>query len=404
MDRNEAIEIVRMCCPKISNSECDFETAMRVLVPELAESEDERIRKDLIEFVNQYGDKFYGTISKASAISWLEKQGTSYTKSDVDDAFVKGMAFAKNELEKQGGRKPVQETETTPIFKTGDVIRKKGKDFTFNVDRIQGGFYHCDHNSGAFFPIEEQNDWELVEQNPTIEFKSAEESLGISSEEYNKIVNECIYGESKPVDEVEPKFKVGDIVKHKDNPHLTYILKGFTDDGEYEFYAIREDGSKGDLCLANVKYQNEWKLVEQNPTWSDEDEDTLTRIMFSFEEKMFPTKQECEKNIDFLKSLKNRVQPQPKQEWSEEDEYQINTILHGLDLKRELYKKEGNKIEEERYNTQYNWLKSLKPQPHWKPTNEQMEAFGNAIEFLKDNDYSVYELIILFNDLQFMRV
>ena len=46
--------------------------------------------------------------------------------------------------------------------------------------------------------------------------------------------------------------------------------------------------------------------------------------------------------------------------WSEEDEYQINTILHGLDLKREIYKKEGNKAEEERYTIQYNWLKSLK--------------------------------------------
>ena len=33
--------------------------------------------------------------------TWLEKQGTSYTKRDVDDAYVEGMAFAKNELEKQ---------------------------------------------------------------------------------------------------------------------------------------------------------------------------------------------------------------------------------------------------------------------------------------------------------------
>lgn len=32
----------------------------------------------------------------------LEKQGTSYTKRDVDNAFVEGMAFAKHELEKQG--------------------------------------------------------------------------------------------------------------------------------------------------------------------------------------------------------------------------------------------------------------------------------------------------------------
>lgn len=43
-------------------------------------------------------------------------------------------------------------------------------------------------------------------------------------------------------------------------------------------------------------------------------------------------------------------------------------------------------------------------QPRWKPTEEQMVAFGNAIEFLKDNDYSVHELIALFNDLQSMRI
>ena len=36
------------------------------------------------------------------------------------------------------------------------------------------------------------------EQKPTIEMKSAEESLGIDSETYNKIVDECIYGEQKP--------------------------------------------------------------------------------------------------------------------------------------------------------------------------------------------------------------
>ena len=35
------------------------------------------------------------------------------------------------------------------------------------------------------------------EQKPTIEMKSTEESLGIDSETYNKIVDECIYGDDK---------------------------------------------------------------------------------------------------------------------------------------------------------------------------------------------------------------
>ena len=64
------------------------------------------------------------------------------------------------------------------------------------------------------FKIEECIDWleKQGEQKPTIEMKSAEESLDISSEEYNKIVDKLIYDEQKHTDKVEPKFKVGDWV------------------------------------------------------------------------------------------------------------------------------------------------------------------------------------------------
>lgn len=37
--------------------------------------------------------------------------------------------------------------------------------------------------------------------------KTPEESMGIDSDTYNKIVDEYIYGEQKPIDKVEPKFK-----------------------------------------------------------------------------------------------------------------------------------------------------------------------------------------------------
>ena len=73
--------------------------------PELKESddEDERIRKMLIKFFGkgaEYNSSTNGIFDK-DILTWLEKQGTSYTKRDVDDAYVEGMAFAKNELEKQ---------------------------------------------------------------------------------------------------------------------------------------------------------------------------------------------------------------------------------------------------------------------------------------------------------------
>ena len=57
-------------------------------------------------------------------------------------------------------------------------------------------------------------------QKPAFEMKTPEESLGVDSDTYNKIVDECIYGEQKSADEVEPKFKVGDWVVTSENKIL----------------------------------------------------------------------------------------------------------------------------------------------------------------------------------------
>ena len=92
----------------------------------------------------------------------------------------------------------------------------------------------------------------MSEQKPIIEMKSAEESLGVDSDTYNKIVDECVYG-------------------------------------------------------------------EQKPAWSEEDEKQARQI-----ERIVHNAgctQKLQKQIaDWLKSLKDRVQPQPKQEWTAEDE------------------------------------------------------------------------------------
>ena len=53
-------------------------------------------------------------------------------------------------------------------------------------------------------------DW--LEKQCEQKIKTPEESLGIDSDTYNKIVDECIYGEQKPIDKVEPKFEVGDLI------------------------------------------------------------------------------------------------------------------------------------------------------------------------------------------------
>lgn len=84
------------------------------IFPELQESEDEKIREMLIRIYKKadMGGEIFGEgITYKQVIAWLEKQGTSYTKRGVDDAFVEGMAFAKDELEKQGEQKPIEWNE-----------------------------------------------------------------------------------------------------------------------------------------------------------------------------------------------------------------------------------------------------------------------------------------------------
>ena len=83
----------------------DIKEELEQIFPELAESEDERVRNEIIAFVEQSIHRGGGTPIPQEQedrwIAWLEKQGESYTKRDVDNAYVEGMVYAKDELEKQ---------------------------------------------------------------------------------------------------------------------------------------------------------------------------------------------------------------------------------------------------------------------------------------------------------------
>ena len=70
-----------------------------------------------------------------------------------------------------------------------------------------------------------------------------------------------------------------------------------------------------------------------------------------------------------------------KQEWSEEDNEHLERILKELGNQRQrpLNSPYLDKIESD-----YNWLKSLRPQSQWKPSEEQMAALEDAIYHVDD--------------------
>lgn len=181
-------------------------------------SEDEKIAKELIDFVEQYGDNYYGQVAKASTISWLEKQGEQKQKQyDIDV------------LEKHITKDSISELAHTVIVRNG---------------------------------------WEIVdakEQNP-VENKDAEQA----SKEYREMRER--YGVKDPImlDEIEEAYYEG---ATRDKKHV----------------------------------------------WSEEDKKQLERAIYMMEQ-LNMTKS-WDDVYNWLKSIKNRVQPH----WKPTDE-QMNLL------------------------------------------------------------------------------
>ena len=73
MDKHEALAVIRKNYPHVASSGSQFETALRELIPDLKESEDERIRKAIMEVLKR--------VSGATDV--LENQGTTFKKAMI---------------------------------------------------------------------------------------------------------------------------------------------------------------------------------------------------------------------------------------------------------------------------------------------------------------------------------
>ena len=114
------------------------------------------------------------------------------------------------------------------------------------------------------------------------------------------------------------------------------------------------------------------KQGEQNPAWSEDDELYLEDAIHAAKELYYAN---CggDELVDWLKSLKDRVQPQPQNEWSEEDER-----MHKASIRACQYMVENFENSTWDYEDAIEWLKSLKPQPQWKPSDEQLNALDEV--------------------------
>ena len=116
MNKEEAIKKIKKSWDFIGNNEKEV---LETLIPELKESEDERIRKALMWFVERFPyDRLNNNgVSAKEALAWLEKQGE---KPQVD-----GFDAELNALLKKYEHLPNDEMVECLKFYTAELINNK---------------------------------------------------------------------------------------------------------------------------------------------------------------------------------------------------------------------------------------------------------------------------------------
>ena len=192
----------------------------------------------------------------------------------------------------------------------------------------------------------------------------------------------------KELKKIEHKFKVGDIIKYvgerEEFSKEKHTIKKILDD----CYLTIDD------MYIPFKFEEYYILINQNPAWSEEDEKILNEFIESLR---YCNGNGYDKQIDWLKSFKDRVQPQPKQEWSEEDKFHIGRIISYLDSFKAYNAPHIEPIKKE-----IDWLKSIKDKYTWEPAEEQIKALNKTIELsnfgIDQNRRKILES--LYNDLK----
>ena len=367
------------------------------LFPELKESEDERIRKAILNYLT----KMWGNsqddvcgVHVEDAIAWLEKQGQvkeSTISHEENDRIRKAISQCVEDmrgqfeklysvhhkdaiawLEKQAEQKPTDKVK--PKFKVGDWITDG---YLYNkITDVLEDRYIVDTKFAkrSSIPFKFENYYHLwtiqdAKEGDVLAYVTDEEDLWIMIywslyEPYEGHVHyHALLVNDKFSDKGTCCISIND-------------LKPATkEQRDLLFQKMHEAGYEWDEEKKEPK-----KIEKKSAEWSEKDEERIEQIcddlkcgLENFRSgknvKGLHFEEIIKSNIDWLKSLKGRVQP--KHEWSKEDIYTIENIDSVLFYDKDLPEDTCVRLR--------NWLKSLKDRYSWKPSDEQLEALKNAI-------------------------
>ena len=295
---------------------------------------------------------------------------TEYHEYENETVFIKDSALVREEID-------IFELfgKTKPMFKEGDWI-VDGLNFVYQIKEIKENkyflqFYNShDVISSKISTID--NDchlWTIQDTKP-----------GDIIVEDSRYI--AIYQNLTPTSKTT--FRSFCFVDLESN---VFVDEGGSHNIKGSYPATKEQRDTLMKAAANAGYtfdfeKKELKKIEQTSAWSEEDEKNLLEINCLIGN--YRTGDDEYKLDSWLNSLRDRVLPQPKQEWSEEDETNASYICAALEcyyrLREERNNTNGQEDLDKARNWLYNKLKSIEPQKRWKPSDAEINILQGVID------------------------
>lgn len=411
-------------------SDKEAKAAAETIFPELKESDDERIRKTLLEYFGEQCDMSnWNGVYGYEVYAWLEKQGEQNkwkpSKDEMDALY--GLAYVTNKMD---DRKDVAITKLyqdlkREFFKGAsfeNMFPSSQVDSDINIEKQGEKKLRVESKEHSYItPNSEFFQWiydrlvHVHNENPNVDYMLS--------------LKERIEDMQKAVDKVEPKFKVGDWIINNDKRIAipTQILeiekygyvtsRGYTSfdkvKTDYHLWTI-QDANDGDVLyhkspLTGIEYivmsrgVNDHGIVDSYFRYHSVDGFGISvpSVFSAKSDDIAPaTKEQCDLLFSKMKEAgyewdadkKELKKIEQKSAWGEEDERNLKGIIDEI----EANKDDAPDYDLATYDRFLSWLKSLKP--HWKPSEEQMQALFEAK--LASINNREYFLGLLYEDLK----
>ena len=235
MDRNEAIKVIKHNWPEGRHR---LSEALKTLIPELNESDDERIIQAIgyaITNSKHEDGTILNGVTENEALSWLEK---------VTEEVPRMIQWKGDNLK--------------------EVVEFTGKSHKFGEwFKTWEEYENYVHSHGDIFKLfdEAGNHYEVPVGAWIVKTPDGYNAPSKAKYKHNS--------EQKPADKIEPKFKIGDTIVEKDLDECGCGTIVNIKDGKYIF----DDG-----FFIRIKEQDLWQLVEQKPTLSEKDERRISYV------------------------------------------------------------------------------------------------------------------------------